>query len=600
MDMERISSHKLWIAGLRPGAVRWPALFLPGRTPALRCGPPIRLATRALLLAAMGLALASRGAGQGNEVVVVFNSRLPESQKVAEYYAQRRGVPTNQLLGLDLPTGESMTRQEFIDQLQKPLRKHLEDQKLFTYGPATNRFPNSGPEDKPFRVIAAARVRYAALCYGVPVKILRDTKLVEPHADRLPPELRRTEAAVDTQLACLLDWEGVFPWAGPVPNPFYGATNSAALHPTNGLLLVTRLDGPSAAIARGLVDKAMEAETHGLWGRAYIDSRGLTNGGYKLGDDWMRRAALAAQHAGYETVLDEKPETFSAGYPMSQIALYLGWYDPQVSGPFTRPTVEFMPGAFAYHLYSFSAQTIRGSNQSWVAVLLQQGATCTMGMVDEPYLQYTPDVHICSATLLSSGYSFGEAAYASQTALSWQTTILGDPLYRPRGRREEDLRADLIRRGSPLVEWSYLMAANRRLAAGGGLPVALDALEGEPATRRSAVLTEKVGDLYWALGRMADAIDTHEAALKRAPSSMQRLRLLLSLAGKRALYGPDDKALDWYEMILKEFPDSPDALRLHQQMLPVARRIGRTNVMERCEKEIQRLSPATTNATQRP
>src|SRR5205814_2823694 len=140
---------------------------------------------------------------------------------------------------------------------------------------------------------------------------------------------------------------------------------------TKGLLMVTRLDGPSASIARGLVDKAMEAETNGVWGRAYIDSRGLTNGGYKVGDDWMRQAAQAARQAGYETVLDEKPETFSAGYPMSQIALYLGWYDQQVSGPFTRPTVEFMPGALAYHLYSFSAQTIRASNQGWVAVLLQ-------------------------------------------------------------------------------------------------------------------------------------------------------------------------------------------------------------------------------------
>jgi hypothetical protein len=37
------------------------------------------------------------------------------------------------------------------------------------------------------------------------------------------------------------------------------------MHPTNGILLVTRLDGPSASIARGLVDKALEAETNGLW-----------------------------------------------------------------------------------------------------------------------------------------------------------------------------------------------------------------------------------------------------------------------------------------------------------------------------------------------
>ena len=35
---------------------------------------------------------------------------------------------------------------------------------------------------------------------------------------------------------------------------------------------------------------------------------------------------------------------------------------------------------------------------------------------------------------LFSGFSFGEAASAAQTAFSWQTTIVGDPLYRPTAR----------------------------------------------------------------------------------------------------------------------------------------------------------------------
>src|ERR1043165_3055630 len=47
-----------------------------------------------------------------------------------------------------------------------------------------------------------------------------------------------------------------------------------------------------------------------------------------------------------------------------------------------------------------------------------------MGMVDEPYLQYTPDLFSFCATFTDLGYSFGEAAYASLTALSWQTTII--------------------------------------------------------------------------------------------------------------------------------------------------------------------------------
>ena len=53
---------------------------------------------------------------------------------------------------------------------------------------------------------------------------------------------------------------------------------------------------------------------------------------------------------------------------------------------FTLPKVEFMPGAFAYHLHSFSATTLRSASQGWCGPLLAKGATCTMGCVYEPYL----------------------------------------------------------------------------------------------------------------------------------------------------------------------------------------------------------------------
>ncbi len=120
--------------------------------------------------------------------------------------------------------------------------------------------------------------------------------------------------------------------------------------------------------------------------------RNITDPAYKLGDDWIRAAAEICRRAGFETVVDENPGTFPAGFPMSQIALYLGWYDANASGPFAQPTVEFMPGAFAYHLHSYSAGTLRSTSQYWVGPLLAKGATITMGCVAEPYLSGTPDV----------------------------------------------------------------------------------------------------------------------------------------------------------------------------------------------------------------
>jgi uncharacterized protein (TIGR03790 family) len=530
---------------------------------------------------------AESGSNSAAPVVVIYNTSVPASKEVAEYYAKRRSVPAEQVLGFELPGEETISRQDYLERLQKPLVAKLESLKLFTFSEATNN-PDGG---KPFRRLVAARIRYATVCFGVPVRILRDDALVESGTDQLPAEARRNEAAVDAQLALLPRVEEGLQWAGGLPNHTFTTTNVNLLHPTNGLLLVTRLDGPSAAIARGLVDKALEGETNGLWGRAYFDARGLaTNDTYYAGDRMIQATAEVARRAGWETVLDNQPATFSAGVPMSQIAFYAGWYDGAVSGPFTRPTVEFRPGAFAYHLYSFNASPLR-STSSWVGALLAKGAACTMGSVDEPYLVGTPDISVFLNRLAFKGFTFGEAAYAAQSSLSWQTTAIGDPLYRPFGRTPDELMADLEKRQPALLEWYYLTAVNQRLSGGAPSAEAIRVLESFPATRKSAVLTEKLADLYWSVGGLTDAVYTYEAALKRNPSPVQRLRLLLSSAEKRGVVGPDDTALEYYRTVLKENPDYPEALKIYQAMLPIAKRRNMTEELARIEAEIKKLSP---------
>lgn len=552
------------------------------------------------VLAIAGWLSPSLAAGPGDEVVVVYNSRLPESKELALYYAERREVPTNQVLGFDLPTTETISRKEFRELLQKPLLKALEKHGLFRVSseiiPATR--DRTGDV---IQKLAAARVRYATLCYGVPVRILRDADLSEPGVDKVREELRRNEAAVDSELAILpLMWRNL-PLYGPLNNPVYGATNAAVIHPTNGVLMVARLDGPSLQIARGLVDKAMEVETNGLWGRAYFDVRGLTNTSYKLGDDWIRSAANMVKLLGFETVVDERLETFPASFPMSHIAFYAGWYDGGVSGPFTRPKVEFMPGALAYHLHSFSAHTIRAPDQYWVGPLLAKGATATLGCVDEPYLEGTPDVGAFFSRITAFGFSLGEAAYAAQSTLSWQTTVVGDPLYRPFGRKNpadhfgvrlRDLHSELVARKSKLIEWSYLQWVNLNVV--NGIPVSniVTDLEREPTTRGSAVLLEKLAEIYDAQGKLSDAIETYERALKQETSPQQRSRVMLTLARTLALYTREQPALDLYQRFVKEFPDYPDLLTVYQRMLPLAKELQKTADAEKIQEEIKRLQPA--------
>ncbi len=462
-------------------------------------------------------------AESGESVVVVYNSQMPESKAVAQHYAERRKVPEKQIIGLELPTGEAMSRAEYRTLLEKPLLKYLEGKKLFEFRSDLKLVTNEKSGGLLWK-LAESKIRYAVLCYGVPSRITRDNSLSEPESDKLKPELRRNEASVDSELALLPLNDPKRMLAGPAPNPFYGATNRNAINPTNGVLMVARLDGPSAQIARGLVDKAMEAETNGLWGRAYFDIRGVTNE-YKLGDDWIRNAAEATRRFGFDTVLDEKPETFSTNFPMSEISLYAGWYDGNVSGPFTKAKVEWMPGAFAYHLHSFSAATLRSTTQNWVGPLLASGATATMGAVDEPYLIGTPDMGVFFSRWLLLGFSYGEAAYASQGMLSWQTTVIGDPLYRPFMRPPQELHEDLQKRGSKLLEWSHLRVVDLNLIQGFPLAEVTAYLETQPITKTSATLTEKLGDLYWAQGKPASAHHAYQAALKMDLTPQHKARL---------------------------------------------------------------------------
>jgi len=510
----------------------------------------------------------------GDEVVVVYNTRVPESKAVAEHYAKMRQVPEKQIYGFAVTPNEEMSRAEFRDSLQKPLLEKLKSDGLWKFArkivTATN-----GLMHVEYRV-AKAKIRYAVLCYGVPLKIAADPNLHELAADDMRPEFRRNEAAVDSELAWLPVSENDLPLAGPLANWVYGATNTALLNPTNGILLVARLDGPSPDIARGLVDKALEAERDGFWGRAYFDERGISDPGYKLGDEWISAAAKISREIGLDTTEDDKPATFPADFPMSQIAIYAGWYANDADGPFALPKVEFMPGAFAYHLHSFSASTLRSTTQNWCGPLLAKGATCTMGCVYEPYLACTPNVAAFLGRI-ANGFTFGEAAWASQPALSWQTTVIGDPLYRPYGKSLAAMHAELARNHNPLIEWSFLRLADLRLARGAPRAQVVNFIEDLPATTNSAVLTEKLADLYDAEGKPSSAIDTYELDLARHPSPEQRIRIRLTLSDKLVANGRENDAIENYRQLLAESPDYPGRSSVEAKMAALEQKLGSTN-----------------------
>jgi len=522
----------------------------------------------------------------GEEVVVIYNSQMPGSKAVAEHYAAMRAVPQNQIFGFGLTTNEIITRADFTDFLQKPLADRLEAAGLWKFGEVTTPATNGQPEQTDIRVVAS-KIRYAVLCYGVPLKIapgsilegFMDNPFIEKFVDKLTRDkLRVNEAAVDSELAWLPLVKMKIPLTGPLPNPFYLCTNRATMNCTNGLLLVSRLDGPTPEIANGLVDKSIEAETTGLWGRAYFDARGLdASNAYYLGDVWMLAGADISRQLGFEVETDTNADLFPASFPMSHIAIYAGWYAFDPCGPFLQSKMEFMPGAFAYHLNSYSAESVRTATQHWCGPLLAKGATCTMGCVYEPYLQFNPNVAF-TLQALGNGYTFGEAAWASQLALSWQTAVIGDPLYQPFKKSPPELHALLARTKNPLIEWSFDRLICLDLAHGVRESQLLSFVANLPTTANSAVLNEKLAALYEASGKPSSAIESWQNALKLNPSPQQKIRLRLTLGEKLMAQNRDAEALENYRALIAEAPDYPgrslidDKLRSLEQKITNAKK----------------------------
>ena len=526
---------------------------------------------------------------EGDSVVVVYNKNLPESLAVAEHYALKRKVPSTQVIGLDLPSGETISREVYADQLEKPLRKRFRDEDWFEFDyevvPAS-RERVGGVIQK----IKKATVRYLALCYGVPLRVSPEKEFVEEGSEDIRIELRRNEAAVDNELATLPLDPSQRRIYGPLNNFAYGATNSVQIRPELGVLMVARLDGPTPKIAKGLVDLALQAEEDGLWGRAYFDLRGITSGEYKVGDDWIARAAEFSRQVGIETYVDKESATLAPELPVSDIAFYAGWYDGQVSGPFTLPSVDLMPGAILYHLHSFSASTIRSTTKNWVGPLLDRGATATMGCVYEPYLALTPNLEVFFSRIYM-GFNFAEAAYASLQAVSWQATVVGDPLYRPFGKPLNMLQAELAEKRSPLIEWLGMMNVNRTLVGKNDPAETIKLMNGDALVQMSSVLTEKKADLMRENGQAKESVEVYQRALQLKPKSSQALRIRLRLAALKRVHEDTGSAVQAYLQIAEHHPDYVGLKGVLGDALGLARRLNDSAVVADLEQRLEALSP---------
>jgi uncharacterized protein (TIGR03790 family) len=350
--------------------------------------------------------------------LVVFNSYDKESKELAEFYAEKRGIPKDHLIGLICPKTEEITRDEYDHTIADPLRGVLTTRGWWKLRPPGDAL---GP-------VESNKIRFIALMRGMPLKIKQAAHY--PGDKPVGPQAIASvnAAAVDTELAVLgLDSRTI---SGAVMNPYFRSYSAIADANFPELMLVCRLDAPTGEIVRRMITDSIATENEGLAGMAYVDARGITDSGYIEGDQWLFSLAESARRHGTPVVLDAGPELFPENYPMSHAALYFGWYTEQATGPFVRPDFHFQRGAIAVHLHSYSAITLHSSVANWVGPLLAAGAAASLGNVYEPYLHFTTELDILHDRL-RSGFTFAESCYMAQRALSWMTTFVGDPLYRP-------------------------------------------------------------------------------------------------------------------------------------------------------------------------
>lgn len=357
-----------------------------------------------------------------HRTLVIYNSSLPQSKELAEYYAKQRDLPKGNLVGLKCSAEETISRAEFDETINLPL------QKIFT----AREWWKIEKKDNT-RICIQVVPRIFAIMKGVPLRIEEKPVLGDNDAKTgkpvvVPPVAGQSNAAsVDSELAIFGMLDHAI--AGPLKNPYFDQNLPFITQPLAPMFLVGRIDGPSDEVAKRLIDDAIAVEKTGLFGKSYIDLA-RKDGAYQEGEDWLLTTAKTLGNSGFPLFVDSRPERFPENYPMTDCALYFGWYTVPPDGPFLNPNFHFKRGAVACHLHSFSGTTLRNPGDGWVGFLLVKGACGVWGNVYEPFLSMTVHFDRLVDRLLR-GYTLCEATSMATPGVSWMTLSVGDPLYRP-------------------------------------------------------------------------------------------------------------------------------------------------------------------------
>ena len=480
-------------------------------------------------------------------VVILANSNDPDSLKIAKYYAQQRSIPEANIISLALPITETITLQQYVEMLHRPLFEALVADD-WIHAVRSGQLDSYGRD---VLLAAVHQISYLVTVRGVPLRISNDIDFIEPESINIPSQFRVNCGSVDGELALLAIAERLSMTAF-IANPYFQKMMPTSRDLSLGIR-VSRLDGPTSKSVCNLIDRSLEAEKNGLRGRAYFD----TGGPHELGDRWINTARKYVTEQYYDTDIEDTKRKIDARDRFDAPAIYMGWYSTSAYGPWLNSNRNVPAGSIGFHLHSFSATTVRSDKKGWLGPLIEQGYCATFGNVYEPYLEFThrPDLFI---EMLLKGFSFGEAIAYCTPRWSWMAVAIGDPLYRPFSVNL-DKQLDLID-GTQLSAYVVLREMIR-LQEEVSQEAALVFGQEQFIKKPSLVLAYSLAQLYQKCGDLENALQVLKLIRFLAVFSIEERVLAQKIADLLHQLGEIDLAYKVYEKLIN-CQDNPKSLKV--------------------------------------
>lgn len=324
-------------------------------------------------------------------VLIVVNNASKDSVELGDYYREKRDVPKDNVVVVDCATSDNIPYDEYVEKIEKPVRKTAKS--------------------------GGRKIDFIVLTKGVPIRLDNDGGwAVDAFLAAMNLSVRPIEKPEADQVKRAM-------------NPYFEKDEPFSSEKFGGMYLVTRLDGPTLADAKRLVDNSIQAQAEK--GPFFFDQAGNRRSeGYGVLDKTLATVSERLRKSGFQSAL-EATDAFIA--PTEPLMGYCSWgsNDARFDAVAYRK-LKFKPGAIAETFVSTSGRTFSKvvGGQSQITDLVSQGVTGVKGYVSEPYTFALAQPEILFDRY-TKGFNLAESFYAASLVVKWKDIVVGDPLCRP-------------------------------------------------------------------------------------------------------------------------------------------------------------------------